>query len=91
MLLNCAVFAALFRPVKQTRLKITSKVNGKVDIEKKNPSEKGSVVSLQVLSTKSRLGTNNNTDYPTVAEMINSTQDLAKYVFFLIFIEKMKT
>lgn len=93
MLLNCAVFGAMFRPLKPTRVKMpvtaaSVENTAATGIEVKTtilPKGCGSTTSLHASQpiTNRFFGTNNNTEYPTAAQALGSIPDIgAKYVFF---------
>ncbi|KAL7294650.1 hypothetical protein TKK_0011953 [Trichogramma kaykai] len=78
MLLNCAVFGAMFRPLKPT------KVKADVSIETDNPAVEVKTTVLRKGQSTTSLhasqplrnrffGTNNNTEYPTAADIVNNS------------------
>lgn len=81
MLLNCAVFGALLRPLKPTRVKVSA-VNDKTEIEMV-PLQSGRSGSMGCLYTtqppgRRLLGTNNNTEFSTAAQLIGSSSNIVK-------------
>ncbi|XP_023288004.1 monocarboxylate transporter 3 [Orussus abietinus] len=80
MLLNCAIFGAMFRPLKPTRIKVKAQQPEDVGNETKTPlMGKGvSTTSLHVgQPIRHRFfGTNNNMEYPTAAQVIGSSPDI---------------
>ncbi|XP_015610429.1 monocarboxylate transporter 12 [Cephus cinctus] len=80
MLLSCVIFGALFRPLKPTLIKVkANEDNTELDVK---TSFIGKAVSTRSLYLdhphSSRLyGTNNNTQYPTAAELIGSSPNIA--------------
>lgn len=81
MLLNCSIFGAMFRPLKPTRIKVKSTPEN-VGLEVKNGlMAKGmSTTSLHCVQPgrSGFFGTNNNTEYPTAAEMLGSNHNIVK-------------
>ncbi|XP_034177097.1 monocarboxylate transporter 12 isoform X1 [Osmia lignaria lignaria] len=79
MLLNCAIFGAMFRPLKPIRIKVKSTPEN-VDLEVKNSlMAKGvSTASLHCVQPgrSGFFGTNNNTEYPTAAELLGSNPNI---------------
>ncbi|XP_011504318.1 PREDICTED: monocarboxylate transporter 12 isoform X2 [Ceratosolen solmsi marchali] len=79
MLLNCAVFGALFRPLKPTRVKVIGNVDAAAAEGKTTLLIKGtSMTSLHANQpiTNRFFGTNNNTEYPTAAQLLGSSPDI---------------
>ncbi|KAI4487264.1 PREDICTED: uncharacterized protein LOC106793402 [Polistes canadensis] len=79
MLLNCAIFGAMFRPLKPTRIKI--KPNQENDVIEANTTFIGKGVSTTSLhyvqpNRIGLFGTNNNTEYPTAAQLIGSSPNI---------------
>ena len=83
MLLNCAVFGALFRPLKPTRVKMSASPEGPVGLEVRTTllAKGHSTASLHASQPISNrfFGTNNNTEYPTAAQVLGSSPDIVKY------------
>ncbi|XP_043278418.1 uncharacterized protein [Venturia canescens] len=81
MLLNCATFGAMFRPLKPTRIKV-EQTQEQVGAEVKSPlmGKGASTTSLHANHPiRNRFfGTNNNTEYPTAAQLLSSHPDIAK-------------
>ncbi|KAG7202991.1 hypothetical protein KM043_010123 [Ampulex compressa] len=79
MLLNCAIFGAMFRPLKPTRIKVKA-TQENVDVETKTAllGRGVSTASLHCVqpSRSGILGTNNNTVYPTAAELLGSSPNI---------------
>ncbi|XP_070156513.1 monocarboxylate transporter 12 isoform X1 [Polyergus mexicanus] len=79
MLLNCAIFGAMFRPLKATRIKV-KKTPENVALEVKTAlMGKGvSTTSLHCVQPNRSgfFGTNNNTEYPTAAELFGSNPNI---------------
>ena len=80
MLLNCAVFGAVYRPLKPRRIKVKPTQENVIEA---NTSLMAKGLSLGSLHTgqpiRSRFfGTNNNTEYPTAAQFIGSSPDIVK-------------
>ncbi|XP_076392612.1 monocarboxylate transporter 12 isoform X2 [Megachile rotundata] len=79
MLLNCAIFGAMFRPLKPTRIKVKpTPENAGLDV-KNNLMAKGvSTASLHCVQPgrSGFFGTNNNTEYPTAAELLGSNPNI---------------
>ncbi|XP_033228511.1 monocarboxylate transporter 10-like isoform X2 [Belonocnema kinseyi] len=79
MLLNCAVFGALFRPLKPRRIKVKPTEENAMMEAKTSLMAKGlSLGSLHAgQPIRSRFfGTNNNTEYPTAAQFIGSSPNI---------------
>ncbi|EFN80568.1 Monocarboxylate transporter 14 [Harpegnathos saltator] len=79
MLLNCAIFGAMFRPLKPTRIKVKSTPeNATLEVKSTLMGKGVSTASLHcVQPNRSRFfGTNNNTEYPTAAEMLGSSPNI---------------
>ncbi|XP_016840676.1 monocarboxylate transporter 14 isoform X2 [Nasonia vitripennis] len=82
MLLNCAVFGALFRPLKPTRVKLSTDGSGQAGLELEAKTtllgQGASSSSLHASQPTSNrfLGTNNNTEYPTAAQVLGSSPDI---------------
>lgn len=83
MLLNCATFGAMFRPLKPTRIKVkpSSQDNGTNEAKTTLMAQGLSMGSLHAGQPhRSRFfGTNNNMEYPTAAQVIGSSPDIIKY------------
>lgn len=81
MLLNCVIFGAMFRPLKPTRIKV-QQTQEQVGAEVKSPlmGKGASTTSLHANHPiRNRFfGTNNNTEYPTAAQLLSSHPDIAK-------------
>lgn len=81
MLLNCAVFGAVFRPLKPRRIKVKpTEENAMIEA---NTSLMAKGLSLGSLHAGQPIrsgffGTNNNTEYPTAAQFIGSSPDIVK-------------
>ncbi|XP_043475276.1 monocarboxylate transporter 14-like [Leptopilina heterotoma] len=79
MLLNCAVFGAVFRPLKPRRIKVKpTEENAMIEA---NTTLMGKGLSLGSLHAGQPIrsgffGTNNNTEYPTAAQFIGSSPDI---------------
>ena len=83
MLLNCAVFGALFRPLKPTRVKMSATTdNPAIEVKTTLLSKGHSTTSLHASQpmTHRFFGTNNNTEYPTAAQVLGSSPDIVTYV-----------
>lgn len=85
MLLNCAIFGAMFRPLKPSRIKVKqSEVNQDKNVQEvKSPLMKkgfssNSLHASQPLAVGWIFGTNNNAEYPTAAQVIGSNPDIVK-------------
>lgn len=81
MLLNCAIFGAMFRPLKPTRIKVKSTPENAALEVKTTLMEKGvSTTSLHCVRPNRNgfFGTNNNTEYPTAAEHFRSNPNIVK-------------
>ncbi|XP_020297380.1 monocarboxylate transporter 12 isoform X2 [Pseudomyrmex gracilis] len=78
MLLNCAIFGALFRPLKPTRIKVKSTPENAEATTTLVGKGEGSTASLHCVQPNRSgfLGTNNNTEYPTAAEVIGSSPNI---------------
>ncbi|XP_029177418.1 monocarboxylate transporter 7 isoform X3 [Nylanderia fulva] len=79
MLLNCAIFGAMFRPVKPTRIKVKNTPENAALEVKTTLMEKGvSTTSLHCVQPNRSgfFGTNNNTEYPTAAELFRSNPNI---------------
>ncbi|KAK2589234.1 hypothetical protein KPH14_002036 [Odynerus spinipes] len=79
MLLNCAIFGAMFRPLKPVRIKVTATQENAVIEAKTSLISKGvSMTSLHCVRPNRNgfFGTNNNTEYPTAAELIGSSPNI---------------
>ncbi|XP_035732597.1 monocarboxylate transporter 3-like [Vespa mandarinia] len=79
MLLNCAIFGAMFRPLKPTRIKIKPTQENAVIEAKTTLIGKGvSTASLHCVQPNRNgfFGTNNNTEYPTAAQLIGSSPNI---------------
>ena len=73
MLLNCALFGAMFRPLKPTRIKTSANTDNPGVEAKTALLGKGmSTTSLHASQpmTHRFFGTNNNTEYPTAADIV---------------------
>ena len=81
MFLSCAVFGAMFRPLKPRRIKVKpTEENAIIEVK---TSLMGKGLSLGSLHAgqpiRSRFfGTNNNTEYPTAAQFIGSSPNIVK-------------
>ncbi|KZC06189.1 Monocarboxylate transporter 12 [Dufourea novaeangliae] len=79
MLLNCAVFGAMFRPLKPTRIKVKSTPEN-VGLEMKTGlmGRGMSTTSLHCVQPgrSGFFGTNNNMEYPTAAELLGSNHNI---------------
>ncbi|XP_063991262.1 monocarboxylate transporter 14 [Diachasmimorpha longicaudata] len=85
MLLNCAVFGSLFRPLRPKRIKVKqSEVAPEAVVPEvktsllKNGVSTTSLHGSQLIAVGWRFGTNNNAEYPTAAEAIGSIPNLIK-------------
>lgn len=80
--MNCAIFGAMFRPLKPTRIKIKPTEESAAVIEGKTTLiGKGvSTTSLHCVQPNRNgfFGTNNNTEYPTAAQLIGSSPNIVK-------------
>lgn len=79
MLLNCAIFGAMFRPLKPTRIKMKNTSENAALEVKTTLMEKGvSTTSLHCVQPNRSgfFGTNNNTEYPTAAELFRSNPNI---------------
>ncbi|XP_076637809.1 monocarboxylate transporter 14 isoform X2 [Colletes latitarsis] len=81
MLLNCAIFGAMFRPLKPTRIKVKSTPeNAGLQLETKSSlmARGVSTASLHCVqpARSGFFGTNNNTEYPTAAELLGSNPNI---------------
>lgn len=86
MLLHCAIFGSLFRPLRPKLLKVKQSevVQDNTIAEVKSPLMNNgiSTTSLhgsQLIASGRRFGTNNNADYPTAADAIGSIPNLIKW------------
>lgn len=81
MLLNCAIFGAMFRPLKPTRIKVKN-TSENTELEVKSPTigKNVSTTSLHCVQPNRSgfFGTNNNTQYPTAAEVLGSSPNIVK-------------
>ncbi|XP_034944405.1 monocarboxylate transporter 13-like isoform X2 [Chelonus insularis] len=84
MLLHCAIFGAMFRPLKPSRIKVKkSEVAQENLTEIKSPLMKKSASTQSLHGSQSMtvgwiFGTNNNTEYPTAAQVIASNPNIVK-------------
>ncbi|XP_018047910.1 PREDICTED: monocarboxylate transporter 10 isoform X2 [Atta colombica] len=79
MLLHCAIFGAMFRPLKPTRIKVKNTPENAALEVKTTLIEKGvSTTSLHCVQPNRSgfFGTNNNTEYPTAAELLGSSPNI---------------
>nr|XP_012215074.1 PREDICTED: monocarboxylate transporter 12-B isoform X3 [Linepithema humile] len=79
MLLNCAIFGAMFRPLKPTRIKVkNTPETAALEVKSTLIGQNVSTTSLHcVQPNRSRFfGTNNNTEYPTAAELLGSSPNI---------------
>ncbi|XP_048261709.1 uncharacterized protein LOC100647965 isoform X7 [Bombus terrestris] len=79
MLLNCAIFGAMFRPLKSTRIKVkSSPENAGLEVKSSLMARGVSTASLHCMQPERSgfFGTNNNTDYPTAAELLGSNPNI---------------
>ncbi|XP_058802122.1 monocarboxylate transporter 3 isoform X2 [Phymastichus coffea] len=81
MLLNCAVFGAMFRPLKPKRVKVAANpetVASGIELRTTIMSQGVSTASLHASQpiTNRFFGTNNNTEYPTAAQALGSVHDI---------------
>jgi len=81
MLLNCAIFGAMFRPLKPRRIKVKNIPETAALEVKTTLLAKGvSTTSLHCVQPNRSgfFGTNNNTEYPTAAELLGSSPNIVK-------------
>ncbi|OAD56098.1 Monocarboxylate transporter 12 [Eufriesea mexicana] len=81
MLLNCSIFGAMFRPLKPTRIKVKSTPeNAGLEVKNSLMARGVSTASLHCVQPERSgfFGTNNNTDYPTAAELLGSNPNIVK-------------
>ncbi|XP_032667087.1 monocarboxylate transporter 12 isoform X1 [Odontomachus brunneus] len=79
MLLNCAIFGAMFRPLKPTRIKVKSTPeNAALEVKTTLMGKGVSTASLHCVQPNRSgfFGTNNNTEYPTAAEILGSSPNI---------------
>ncbi|CAK9813728.1 Monocarboxylate transporter 12 [Anthophora quadrimaculata] len=79
MLLNCAIFGAMFRPLKPTRIKVKSTPeNAGLEVKNSLMGKGVSTTSLHCVQPgrSGFFGTNNNTEYPTAAELLGSNPNI---------------
>ncbi|KAF3422609.1 hypothetical protein E2986_02716 [Frieseomelitta varia] len=79
MLLNCTIFGAMFRPLKPTRIKVKStQENAGLEVKSSLMARDVSTASLHCVQPERSgfFGTNNNTDYPTAAELFGSKPNI---------------
>lgn len=79
MLLNCTIFGAMFRPLKPTRIKVKSTPeNAGLEVKSSLMARRVSTASLHCGHPERSgfFGTNNNTDYPTAAELLGSNPNI---------------
>ncbi|XP_011263721.1 monocarboxylate transporter 12 [Camponotus floridanus] len=79
MLLNCAIFGALFRPLKPTRIKVkNTSENAALEVKTALIGKGVSTTSLHCVQPNRSgfFGTNNNTEYPTAAEVFRSNPNI---------------
>ncbi|XP_029662198.1 monocarboxylate transporter 14 isoform X2 [Formica exsecta] len=79
MLLNCAIFGAMFRPLKPTRIKVkNTPENAALEIKTALMGKGVSTTSLHCVQPNRSgfFGTNNNTEYPTAAELFGSNPNI---------------
>ncbi|XP_076166600.1 monocarboxylate transporter 14 isoform X4 [Ptiloglossa arizonensis] len=79
MLLNCAIFGAMFRPLKPTRIKVKSTPeNAGLEVKSSLMARGVSTASLHCVQPgrSGFFGTNNNTEYPTAAELLGSNPNI---------------
>ncbi|XP_026668305.1 uncharacterized protein LOC108623674 isoform X3 [Ceratina calcarata] len=80
MLLNCAIFGAMFRPLKPTLIKMKPNLeNGGLEVKSNLMATGVSTASLHCVVQPGRsgfFGTNNNTEYPTAAEILGSIPNI---------------
>ncbi|XP_066598707.1 monocarboxylate transporter 12 [Prorops nasuta] len=79
MLLNCAIFGAMFRPLKPSRIKVkATQENAAIEAKASLMSKGVSTASLHCVqpSRSGIFGTNNNTEYPTAAELLGSSPNI---------------
>ncbi|KAL6444681.1 hypothetical protein ACFW04_002041 [Cataglyphis niger] len=75
MLLNCAIFGAMFRPLKPTRIKVkNTPENAALEVKTALMGKGVSTTSLHCVppNRSGFFGTNNNTEYPTAAELFGN-------------------
>lgn len=83
MLLHCAIFGAMFRPLKPTRIKVkNTPENAALEVKTTLMGKGVSTTSLHCVQPASNrsgfFGTNNNTEYPTAAELLGSSPNIVK-------------
>ncbi|RLU23535.1 hypothetical protein DMN91_003740 [Ooceraea biroi] len=80
MLLHCAIFGAMFRPLKPTRIKVKDiPETAALEVKTTLLGKGASTTSLHCVQPSSRsgfFGTNNNTEYPTAAELLGSSPNI---------------
>ncbi|KAL6444683.1 hypothetical protein ACFW04_002041 [Cataglyphis niger] len=79
MLLNCAIFGAMFRPLKPTRIKVkNTPENAALEVKTALMGKGVSTTSLHCVppNRSGFFGTNNNTEYPTAAELFGSNPNI---------------
>ncbi|XP_072755176.1 monocarboxylate transporter 12 isoform X1 [Anoplolepis gracilipes] len=79
MLLNCAIFGAMFRPLKPTRIKVkNTPENAPLEVKTTLVGNHVSTTSLHCAQPNRSgfFGTNNNTEYPTAAELFGSNPNI---------------
>lgn len=81
MLLNCAIFGAMFRPLKPTRIKVKNVPEvAALDAKTTLMAKGASTTSLHCVrpNRSGFFGTNNNTEYPTAAQLLGSSPNIVK-------------
>ncbi|KAL0106927.1 hypothetical protein PUN28_015444 [Cardiocondyla obscurior] len=79
MMLHCAIFGAMFRPLKPTRIKVkNTPENAALEVKTALMTKGVSATSLHCVqpSRSGFFGTNNNTQYPTAAELLGSSPNI---------------
>lgn len=79
MLLHCAIFGAMFRPLKPTRIKVkNTPENAALEVKTTLMGKGVSTTSLHCMQPNRSgfFGTNNNTEYPTAAELLGSSPNI---------------
>lgn len=79
--MNCAIFGAMFRPLKPMRIKVDSTPeNAGLEVKSGLMGKGVSTASLHCVQPgrSGFFGTNNNTEYPTAAELLGSNPNIVK-------------
>ncbi|XP_071560079.1 monocarboxylate transporter 12 isoform X2 [Temnothorax nylanderi] len=79
MILHCAIFGAMFRPLKPTRIKVKkTPENAALEVKTTLMAKGVSTTSLHCVQPNRSgfFGTNNNTEYPTAAELLGSNPNI---------------